>query len=839
VSEHTHPAAHRPGLPSLRLIEWIPSSRDGGMLRVRGELGDPVRATAGAPVLALRDGDGVRTLAPALGDDSSNGDGWRAAYLVATRVIDAADALWLEWPDGARIPLPAVDVTHGHVLGQSAAPPRAEAEVFDRAVLAERRAQRAENAQKAQARAATEAMAALGALERRVEELTRERDALAARPAPVDGALMRLVPAREDGSPPPDGLREELEAARERHREAEARERSQSAALDEALSALGRLRLQASHLRLKLRTQVASASADSVRLAVLESEDRGFRARLRAARAELEGLRGRMAAERQERERLVADLDSERAVGHRAQRERDELRDALAAKRAARVRIESELELRRAEVARSGTEAERLSAEMSAERHRASTELARLRSRIEDVGQLLRAERAARASLAMDLRVARSRAGAARAEAAVAAAQRATLRAEFTAAVEELRVTRKALADAQERLRGAAAAAGEWAPPRTAPAPSRTPEVTVDPPAHGPAGELQERIDELQRTAGGDGWQRRASAHAPAAIAPPSDAAGVAARLDAAAASLRAKVAPDPVGVTTSRAAPGDTAAPARIDASPAPAASALVRTSAAITDRRQPAAPPIAGGTRRLRSLRGALVRLAVEDPFAAARLLGGLLPAQGAFLAGDVDYDLTIRELGTFAITVAGGNTSVRVLRKPRSRRDAELHITLHALTLAELLAGRSRRVGRVLAPVKVRGSRRKLAMLGELAVTRARLRDLAQAGARLDPALLIRALPFAIDARDTDGHQFTIAQEIIEGAPRTWFVSVAGRRGLSVSDTEPEPRADARVSVTRETFDRLLRGERPDRAQKPWIRGDFAAVDRLRGWIEAALA
>lgn len=841
VSEHTHTVAHGPGLPSLRLIEWIPSSRVGGMLRVRGELGDPAPVTPGAPVLALRDGDGTRTLAPALGDDASGGggDGWRAAYLVATQAIAGAEALWLEWPDGARVALPAVDVTQGRVLGEAPAPAQVEAEVFDRAVLAERRAQRAENAQRAQARAAAEAVAALGALERRVEELTRERDELATRPAPADPAPVRLVPA---DAPLVESLREELEAARSLHREAEARERRESAALAEALSALGRLRLQASQLRLKLRTQMASASADSVRLAVLESEDRGFRARLREARGELESLRSRMAVERLERERLVADLDAERASGHRAQRERDELRDALSAERTARTRLESELGRRWAEGESSAAAVEQLRSEMSAQQRRAAGEAGRLRTRIEDLGRLLRAERVSRASLALDLKIARSRAGAARAQADVAAAQQTFLRAEAAAAIEELHVTRQALAEAQGRLRRAAAAAREAAP-LEATSPSMAEDATAtQAPAPGLVDELQERIAELQRAAvvDGEGWQQRASAHAPVAVTPSTDAAGVAARLDAAAASLRARVASDPAGAPAVRSVGADEAivsAPAEV---PDAGVTALVRRPlAAVVHTREPAVPSIAAGTRRLPSLRGALVRLAVEDPHAAARLLAGLLPAQGAFLAGDIDYDLTIREIGTFAITVTGGRTSVRSLRRPRSRRQAELHVTLHALTLAELLAGRSRRVGRMLAPVKVRGSRRRLAMLGELATARCRLRDLARAGAQLDPALLVRALPFAVDARDTDGHHFTIAQEIVDGTPRTWMVSVAGRRGLSVSTGPSDECADARVTMTRETFDRLLRGQRPDRAQKPWVRGDFAAVDSLRRWIEAALA
>ena len=54
---------------------------------------------------------------------------------------------------------------------------------------------------------------------------------------------------------------------------------------------------------------------------------------------------------------------------------------------------------------------------------------------------------------------------------------------------------------------------------------------------------------------------------------------------------------------------------------------------------------------------LRGALVKLAHDDPEAAGRIIAGLLPVQAVIVQGPVDYDLTITEIGTFAVTSRAG--------------------------------------------------------------------------------------------------------------------------------------------------------------------------------------
>ena len=114
---------------------------------------------------------------------------------------------------------------------------------------------------------------------------------------------------------------------------------------------------------------------------------------------------------------------------------------------------------------------------------------------------------------------------------------------------------------------------------------------------------------------------------------------------------------------------------------------------------------------------LRGAIVKLAHDDPALAGRLLAALLPAQGAALDGPLGYDLTIAGTGTFSVAIAGGRAFVEPLERPRHRGDAEFHLSGDPLLLAELLAGVDHRIGRFFGPVRVRGRKRRLKALRAL--------------------------------------------------------------------------------------------------------------------------
>ena len=234
---------------------------------------------------------------------------------------------------------------------------------------------------------------------------------------------------------------------------------------------------------------------------------------------------------------------------------------------------------------------------------------------------------------------------------------------------------------------------------------------------------------------------------------------------------------------------------------------------------------------------LRGAIVKLAHDDPAAAAALLAALLPAQGVAIEGPLAYDLTIREAGSFAVTIAGGRASVEPIDVPRPRSVAAFHLTADALVLAELLAGVQHRIGRFFGPARVRGRKRRVKELWALPASNAALADAARAGARLDPGLAYRLLAYAVHPTCTRGYDFTI-EHVITGAPsETWYLTAADGAGVSVSSSPPAEAPDATVTMSREGFDCLLRDQPVPAGRRPDVHGDHSAVAAMRGWTQRA--
>ncbi len=236
-------------------------------------------------------------------------------------------------------------------------------------------------------------------------------------------------------------------------------------------------------------------------------------------------------------------------------------------------------------------------------------------------------------------------------------------------------------------------------------------------------------------------------------------------------------------------------------------------------------------------RPLRRVLVALAERDPAAAGEVLVGLLPAQGPLFDEPVAYDLTVAGIGTFAVTVRDGVAAIERVSKRRSRGEALFELRSDPLTLAELLAGEEHRIGRFRGRARVSRRRRKARVLEALPRAAIGLADALGAGARLEPALVYKALPLAIDPAWTAGYAFTVAQEITDPDARTWYLAVGDGAGVEVSEDAPETAPDATVTMTRAAFERLLRGEPPDPAERPLVRGDRAAVAILKAWTDRA--
>jgi hypothetical protein len=333
---------------------------------------------------------------------------------------------------------------------------------------------------------------------------------------------------------------------------------------------------------------------------------------------------------------------------------------------------------------------------------------------------------------------------------------------------------------------------------------------------------LQDRIAELERGAAGladevrlaEAARAQAEAAAAAAAPAPEESGRMLADLDAAAAKLREAAPPEPA------APPAERVRPQIVSASgPPPRVDAVGRSA------------------RDYPRLRGAIVKLAHDDAAAAARLLAALLPAQAAALATPLDYDITIAEAGTFAVTIDGPTARVHARPEPRGRGHAEFHISADALTFAELLAGVDHRIGRWRGPARFSGTRRKLDVLRALPVTSISLAVAARAGAELEPALVYRTLSYAVHPSWTKGERFTLAQEITGAKPEAWYLSARDGAGMTVSAEPPQEGVEATVSMSRETFGLMLRDEAVPSGERPVVRGDHRVVALVKAWMDRA--
>ncbi|HET9738418.1 MAG TPA: hypothetical protein VFP78_09875 [Solirubrobacteraceae bacterium] len=843
-----------PALPGLALetVEWLPSGTDSGLVRVRGRWSEEAAAREDElPVLVLRAAGGEHRF-ESLPDArfSRDPDCWRGTYLVAADVVATdPEAMWVEWPSGARAGLPP--------LSRGPEPPRVPAaperpeepdepggQVIDHAVLAERRARRAEAAEEAAARAAADARKAVevlelrsAELERRLEEATAERDALAGR---------------------------DTDAAR-------------GDALTAALAAAAEVRARAREWQLRLRTSEIVHAGDAVRLAVLESERRaadaaaearisGLAADLGAARQEAAGLRDEIEGERaaaQERVEaaearaqgesvaratLEDELDRARAAAaeaaelrgrlEHAQGATGDLHERLQEGQAERAALRDQLEALAAEVARLRHEGDAARADgerLRQERDAARGEADRLREEAAGFRADLERERE-QAAQTLEARIAeveqRARASdlerLAREQAEAASAREPSdaggLVADLDAAAEALRRRVPEPEPADERAEPAAPdaePASEWdakdEPRRDPVAPGVEPVRAADADAQGSRAWQPPGVEPEAHEDEEDG-------EPPAPDAEPAVEWAMPGRGPDAPAPFAAAPAVEPVP----EPAPAAEAVPATPAPEPAPAGPRIVPAS------KPPARGLMLGSSRReYPLLRGALVKLAHDDPALAGRVLAALLPAQGLAVQGPLSYDVSIGGTGTYSVSVTSGRTFVRAIEEPRSRGDAEFHLQAAPLVLAELLAGVDHRIGRFFGPARIRGRKRHAKALKTLPSCTVALAEAARAGAQLEPELVYRTLAYAVHPSWTRGHRFTIAQAIEGDRFETWYLTAEDGAGLSVAPTARGHTPDATVSMSRTVFDRLLRGEPIQTGERPVVRGNREAVAHMTAW------
>ena len=657
-----------------------------------------------------------------------------------------------------------------------------------------------------------------------------ERELEAAR-AEADRGRVQLEEAREHAE---GRLAAALAAAEATRANLDRRRRGERAVHEEVRQALGE-RLDAATRR------AAALEAAQVELATTREAAEARAGELRARVTDLEAA---LTATETRLHTVVAAATATETRLHTAEAAATATEARLRVESVARAALENELdrdrEARAALATELGAEREALAAGLAAERQtRAAERDAAVVERDQQgaaAAAVLAAEREARALAEVDLVAERERRAAA--EAALEEG-RSSFEADLAAARAALDADREEL----DRVRA------ELAAERQA---RLTAEEAVTASRH-EGHTLQDRIAELDRRTAGLAAEVRleqaardqADAAAASARRPDAESGRMVADIEAAAAALR-EAAPEPPPAEPVTAAPEPPVEP--VAAAPAPPAEPPVPAAAPPPrERTRPVIVSAAGhpprmdavgrSARQYPPLRGAIVKLAHDDPVAAGRLIAALLPVQAAALANALDYDLTIREVGTYSVTVAGTWTHVKPLAAPRPRGESDFHLTADALTLAELLAGVPRHVGRLFGPARFRGSKRRLNVLKALSATSLSVAEAARAGAQLEPGLVYRALAYAVHPSWTKGERFTIAQEITGETPETWFLTARDGAGLAISSQAPPEGPDATVSMTRAAFELLLRGEPLPRGARPSVRGDRRVVARMKAWTEQA--
>ena len=238
----------------------------------------------------------------------------------------------------------------------------------------------------------------------------------------------------------------------------------------------------------------------------------------------------------------------------------------------------------------------------------------------------------------------------------------------------------------------------------------------------------------------------------------------------------------------------------------------------------------------------RAALRRMAEADPELAVRLMAQTLPAAAAELRPPLSFRLEIDGVDTWLVEATGEGPARVTANGPAADVDFALHSD--AASFARLAAGSNPLPLMLSRRLRISGKRRRALALRHLSED-AGPRELARLGVPVDPDLAYRALQHAVDPEWTRGHRFRVAYELTGEGGGRWLVSVddgavrvdGGTGGAPATDGKP----DATVSLSTETWQRLLRGEiTPSRAmqlQLTRVDGAMTPVTLLGRWIDRA--
>ncbi len=232
----------------------------------------------------------------------------------------------------------------------------------------------------------------------------------------------------------------------------------------------------------------------------------------------------------------------------------------------------------------------------------------------------------------------------------------------------------------------------------------------------------------------------------------------------------------------------------------------------------------------KRISWLAPAIRKLAEErDAKLAAELVIELIPAQREAVEGPLNYEIKIRELGTFYVTLDPSQATIS--REPRGSIDFSLEGPVAAFS--ELAAGGASRRQRGLRIRKGRRSARRFLKTRRRPIA---LADLASAGVDVWPGLLLLAMAEAVDPTWTSGRRFELAFDIQGTTGIVIYVRVCDGEPILVSRTAAgEPVAT--ISLSGHALICLLAGTQPPPEDRTFVTGDASSVDVFLQWTARA--
>jgi ribonucleoside-diphosphate reductase beta chain len=236
----------------------------------------------------------------------------------------------------------------------------------------------------------------------------------------------------------------------------------------------------------------------------------------------------------------------------------------------------------------------------------------------------------------------------------------------------------------------------------------------------------------------------------------------------------------------------------------------------------------------------RATLRRIAAEEPELAARLVLMTLPVAAAQVPGTLVYDLELEGLGAWRVSASGGRA--RVDPAVLGEGEPDFEIRTDPRSLVRLITGQASPLALIMRRrLRIRGRRRRALRLRAMSAADGDLAELVRAGGRLEPDVMYRTLPYAVDPDWTRGHRFTVRYDVTGAGGGTWYVQARDGERLRVAAERPDAEVTATVTLNFETYQRMAAGDlTPSQAmqrQLTTIEGEIYPVTVVGRWIDRA--